>query len=401
MTTVHRDPLVSLARHEAEPAVSLFLPCLRPSSGARQEPVRLRNLLRAAAEELRACGVDEAGVHGLLRPAFALLDDETFWAASPGGLALFLAPGRFELLRVDFAVPELVRVGGRFAVRPLLPLLERLEPFYVLALSVNRVRLVEVAPDAVRTLDIPGLPASFDDAMDYVEYESEVSYHSASPARLGRRPAIFHGHADGDEENRADDLRHYGRRVLAALERGLPDPGATVVPAAVGAWFPMLREVNRRLHLAGGLEGNPDDRTNLQLAIAARAQLAAARSEVAREQVARWWELLPAGRSVGEIEEVVRAAAEGRIETLLLARGAERWGAFAPELSRLELHEAREPGDEELLDLAAGRTLALGGTVLEQELARQPERRAAAAILRWPAADEVRTTGAERRAPHA
>jgi len=386
MESMNRDQLVALCRLEADPAVSIYLPSVAPAAGSRQEPLRLRNLLREASAALLAYGLDGEAARELLRRAADLVEDKQFWSAPPGGVALFVAPGFFRPVRVGFALPELVRVGRRFAVRPLAPLLGRTERFYILALSLNRVRVLEAGPDAARELRVSGLPASFDAAMNYVEYYSELSAHSSTPSALGRRAAIFHGHGDSDEENQKDNLRHFFRRVVEALERGLPDLASPVVLAAVATHFPLFRGANRRLRLAeGGVEGNPDYLSNGELAAQARARIDREKRASLGRELARWQELLPSGRSIGELDEIVRAAEEGRVETLLLASGAERWGSFEPDLGRLALREEKEPGDEELLDRAAARTIGQGGEAFDVALAAMPEHRVAAAILRYPA----------------
>jgi hypothetical protein len=58
-----------------------------------------------------------------------------------------------------------------------------------------------------------------------------------------------------------------------------------------------------------------------------------------------------------DIEEVVRAAAFGRVEGLLVARDEQRWGAFDEETGAVELHGEQQPGDQDLLDVAAVQTM--------------------------------------------
>jgi hypothetical protein len=386
MTTIlNRGQLEALARIEAFPCVTMQFPVGGGGRANRQDPVRLRNALRVARERLAEAGLAPAAAEELLAAAAALAEAPEFWAAPAGGVALFAAPGFFRAVRVDQELPERVDVGREFAIRGLLPLLGRVPLVYALALSRNRVRLVEATPAGARALDVPGLPESFAAAVGDLQYYSAVTARSSSPAALGRRSAIFHGHGDADEERDEANLESFCRRVVEALEQGLPEPEAPLALAAVAGNVPVFRRANRRLRLLDApISGNPDLLSDAELGAAAR-DLAedAARGEVDRELL-RWVELHAAGRALAEVEPIVRAAEEGRVEALFLAAEAERWGSYEPDLRRVTLHEAREAGDEELLERAASRTLAQSGDVHVLPLGAMPEGRVAVAILRFP-----------------
>lgn len=385
MESLDRNRLIALAKLSADPAVSIFLPASVPSGGHRAEPTRLRNLLREATAQLERRGLNPDQTANLLAPAAALLAAEDgAWAPSPRGYAFFLGAGFYRPVRLDFAVAERVQVGERFAVRPLLSLLSRARSHYILALSLKRVRLLASGEDGCHLLRLAGLPASFEEAMNYVEYYSGLATHSSRASALGRRTGIVHGHGDDDEEAMEANLEQYFRRVVETVERGLPEPGAPVVVAAVSEYFPIVRRVNRRLNLAEhGIVGNPDYVTDGELAAVARLQLDAERHREVEAQAVRWLELVGRDRAAGDLHEIVRAAEQGRVETLLLARDAERWGSYEADVDRLELRESAEPGDEELLDRAATRTLAQGGEAFELSREAMPEHRVAAAILRY------------------
>ncbi len=77
------------------------------------------------------------------------------------------------------------------------------------------------------------------------------------------------------------------------------------------------------------------------------------------------------------------AAAHGRVETLFVAVGVQRWGAFDPSTGSVTQHEMRQAGDEDLLDLAAISTMINGGTVYALAPDDLPGESRAAAIQRY------------------
>ncbi len=382
MELLTKTQLQNLATLEASPCISIYFPALGGAHTGRQDHVRLENLLRRATSELAARGVDTDEAGELLAPAWALDHDETFWAAPAGGVALFAAPGFFRRVRVDYPFPEAVRIGERFSTRPLLPIVDRPEQFLVLSVSRKRVRLLEATATGCHELHLPGLPASFQAAMGYVDGHREISAHTASSAALGRRGAILHG--DAGAESAEADLEHFCQKVIGAIERGLANAELPMVIAAVEETVPFLRRASARLNLLDEtIRGNADSLSDAELVELARERVAAALERALDGELVRWSELRGSGRSFDDLEEIVRAADQGRVETLFVAREAERWGSYEPDLCRVAVHERPEPGDEELLDFAVSRTIAQRGEAHELPLAAMPDGRVAVALLRW------------------
>jgi hypothetical protein len=86
------------------------------------------------------------------------------------------------------------------------------------------------------------------------------------------------------------------------------------------------------------------------------------------------------------MREVVPAAYEGRIETLFVALGKQQWGKFDPVGKRLQEHQKKELGDDDLLNLAATHTLRHGGCVYAVEPEKMPDTGLLAAVYCLPLA---------------
>src|SRR5687767_412911 len=98
-----REDLHSLDLRGEGPCVSLFLPTHRAGRDVQQAPIRLRKLLRQAADRLEADGVDASDIERLLDPLHELLDDRLFWQYQIDGLAVFSRPGWWGWFRVPLA----------------------------------------------------------------------------------------------------------------------------------------------------------------------------------------------------------------------------------------------------------------------------------------------------------
>src|SRR5690348_10522192 len=107
------------------PAVSIFLPTHRAGQEIRQDPIRLKNLVRQAEQQLINEGTRAAEARNLLEPVAGLVEDSAFWRRQAEGLAVFRSPNVFLTYQVPFPVAEFVAVSDRFYIKPLLPLLDR------------------------------------------------------------------------------------------------------------------------------------------------------------------------------------------------------------------------------------------------------------------------------------
>lgn len=77
------------------------------------------------------------------------------------------------------------------------------------------------------------------------------------------------------------------------------------------------------------------------------------------------------------------AADSGRVATLFVADDVHLWGTYDPATGATHVHTDEEPGDDELIDLAAARTLINRGTVYTVRRRDVPGGRSAAAVLRY------------------
>jgi hypothetical protein len=339
--------------------VSLYVPAAPAGPHGARDVARLEHLLRAAELQLFAQGTSASEAAELLAPVDALLNDAAFWRWHREGVAIFVAPGFCRILRTPSSLPERVEVGGRFVVAPLLAARPPAERFYVLALSLDAVRVLEVTPNGVERPLLPGLPESMEETRGY----AGVQVHSSAPAMAGRHRGIVHGHGGADEALEDDVLRFF--RAVAEEMHRLPDREAPRVLATVEEHVPLYRRVSRDpLLLPEVVKGNPQLLSDRELAARAGRVVARAAAERVETAVERLRELGDRERVALSPEAVLGAALEGRVETVFFDPATPLWGAYDGGSGRLTRSSVRLPGDQDLVDLAVGETLRHRGEVL-------------------------------------
>lgn len=362
------ESLRELGATRPGPCVSIYLE--NPGAGdTYQAPVRLSQLLARAESELEATPTEGVDAGELLAPVRVLLEEAWPWKGSEVSmLALFAAPDFFRQVAGRFTGTEEAVVGSRFRLRPLFSLLAVPERYYVLALSLNQVRLVEATPRAARRLPLGEMEQGFVEAMGYDEFYSELQAHSAGARGGGgtRRAAILHGHGDKDEEKLEEDLRHWFRRIADAVAGLGLDRRALRVLATTREHAPLYLAASRDpLLLPAPVAGNPDRLSDAELAARALSRVEEALARQRQEELASWREALGRERATGDLAAVLRLARQGRVQAVYLPADAELWGSYDADGDRLELHAERRPGDEDLLERAALETLERGGEVSE------------------------------------
>ena len=342
------------------PAVSVFMPTDRSGPETLDGPLRLRSLLDRAEKELTAQKVSDVEAAEIVAPLRELGENERFWQRTADGVAMYATRGASRALRVAVDLPEIVHVGDVFAIRPLVPLAVGDGGFLILALSQNSVRLFEGSREMIRELDIGDTPSSLEDTEGKTERQPQLQ-HQSHPGG----GASYHGHGVGAEIDEKM-LEKFIRQVAHGLDDLLPgNERRPLVLASVSEHHPMLKKNLKYAHLVDEVAaGNPDAVDAHELHEKAWRIVEPLLGAAASLEAERFGESLGTGLGIRGGAEILNAAKEGRVDTLLLSRDACR-----PE---------HRPDD---IDEAIGQTLNTSGRLVV--LDELPRAAAAGAILRY------------------
>lgn len=383
MTVLSRGELRRLIETPRDTSISLYMPTER-AGDTQQNRIRLKNLLRETEGKLAESGVNADDAERLLEPLRNLLPDDDFWQHQADGFAAFSSPSLFRSYRLPVVVPELVVVSERFHVKPLLAFFSHDTPFYVLALSQNNVRLLQCTRDSVRDVTPASLPRSLAEALKYDDPERQLQFHTGTGTAKGERSAMFHGQAVGTDD-RKENISRFLHQVDHGLQEVLHEEQSPLLVAGVDYLHPLYRQASTYTNLLGaGLEGNFDDASARELQRQAWERVVEPYvDEQLSQAVSRYYEAGGGGLSSQDIREIVVAAHDGRVAELFVAMGTQLWGSFDASHRSVRLHEESRPGEEDLLDLAAARTLLTGGMVHAMRPENVPNGGAVAAVFRY------------------
>lgn len=379
MDNLTREDLRKLLEVNDDLSVSIYMPVQR-TGDIQQNPIRLKNLVNQAQEKLVAAGARPAIARDLLKPIQNRLEDTLFWQGRRDGLALFISQNSFWSAHLPFPFAELVAVGQRLVIKPLLPVLSGDTYFYVLSLSQNAVKLLRCTELGAEEIDLTGItPLSRADATGVEEYERN-SQHSSPGA--GQASIRFQKSSPADSSKK--EILRFFQEVDHGLQTILKDETNPLVFAGVEYLFPIYLQANTYSNLlpqiiSGNSEGLNNDRLREQgwkivLPFIQKTRDAA---------LAKYNEIAGKGYTSTNISNIVPAAYYGRVDTLFVALGPQIWGRINTDNGSVTLSQQAEPGNLDLLDFAAAYTLARRGSVFTLASDRLFDNSPVAAMLRY------------------
>jgi hypothetical protein len=358
----------ALSGERADICVSIYVPTTPLTQDVEASRITFGNLVKAAHEQLAAAGADKRRLAALGEQLDDLAEDDSFWRLQANSLAVLATPDRLRTFRLANRLTETVQVSDRFHLKPLLRALTFSQAAYVLALSENDVRLVEVFPDlpaeAVRVPDLPKDAAS-----------------TLGKSTLNDRS---HKRRITGSEGQKVRLAQYCRIVDAAIRPILAGSNLPLILAATEPLASLYRSVSNHPDLLPDTITATNDRSSPgEIAEAARPILDA---EYARDIVAfkaTYEKRAGDGRAVSDIADAARAATFGNIESLIVDMDSVVSGFVDEETGAVTFSDKEDAANYGVVDEIAGRAIASGATVLAARRKDIPSGGELAATLRY------------------
>jgi hypothetical protein len=382
MDALERDyKTVLLASHEP-PCLSLYQPTHRAHPDKQQDPIRFRNLVRELELSL---GQEYAGRESapILRRFHDLAEDSNFWNHALDGIAVFATSDLFKVYRLQRSVRELAVVADSFHTKPLMRILQSADRYHVLGLNREEATLFEGNRYALDEVELaPGFPRT---AVDVVGVkEGGPDRRKRAYGREG--PGLTTRHGTGVRHDLVDkETERFFRAVdEAALEQYSRPPGMPLLLAALPEHHHLFRAVSRNPFLMSeAIDVHPSALSVDELRERAWQLLLPRYIERLSGFIDHFGASRAEDRSGADLAEIARAAAAGRIATLLIEADRVVPGHFDSETGAVEFAPLDDPGVDDLLDDLGEHALRTGGEVVIVPPERMPTDTGLAAIYRF------------------
>jgi hypothetical protein len=364
---MHKDDLAELARSSGFPRISIYIPTHKVYPETEQDPIRLSNALKEVEKQLVEGGV--RGIDDLVSSARQRTKEAMFWRYQDQGLAVFIEAGKTRWLKLPAEVAELTVVAERYHVLPLIGIFADRGRFHVLAVTRDSVRFFDGTERELQEVNVGNLPSNLNDVKGRTNFEDNVGFHTRSRSSQVGGPAMPKYHALGESPEDYEDieLEHFVREVAKAVDNQLTERAAPLVLAARPRVLGRLRQQLRYRYVArADIQRNPasmkDGDLHAEAWTIVAPLLRRGRDDVRAHLRARFEGADIPGSE--DLPELMSAADEGRVATLLIAAGATVWGHYDEDSRQAEIVNQPGPNNEDLLNLLAIKVLAQGGDVI-------------------------------------
>jgi hypothetical protein len=349
-------------------SVSIYLPTDPTGQNSDAERIDLSNLAAEALEQLDQSELARSALSAIELSLGDLIDDDEYWRYQARTLAIFVDEERLMSYRLPNQLSRAVAVSDRFHIKPLLRTFTFPQAAFVLAVSLNAVRLIEASPDLpADRVDVPDLPSDAASAIGRSSIKDTSHYRRV-----------------GGSEGRNLRIRQYARQINRALALVLSGHDLPLVLAGTDPVVSIYRSVNSYPRLIEEtISGNPDTKSDVELVAAVRPILDRLYALELADLHETFGSRQAQGRATSDMADVARASTIGAVDTLFVDIEQSVPGTVDEETGRINTDS---PSSETygVTDEIVRRVLRSSGRVLAVRGEEVPGGGPVAALLRFP-----------------
>jgi hypothetical protein len=383
MELLSKKILNELRDVDKDSCLSLYMPTHRNHPDNMQDPIKFKNLLKQLEESL-----GHQTFHGdakvLLAPFEALLDDKDFWNHTLNGLAIFGTEDFFKVVGVPITLNELVVVANSFHIKPLKKYLQSSDRYQVLGLSLHDFQLYEGNRHSMSQVDLPeDFPDTIKEALGEELTEEHLTV-AAYGGVGGNKGNMVHGHGGRKDELDVDAERFFRAAADVVYEQISKPSGLPLVLAALPEHHNLFQKINKNPFLIKeGVTVNPKS-VDLDKFVKKAWEVMEPNYKQSLQTLAETFgEASSKDKGSDNLSRVAKAAAESRVDVLLLEADRIIPGRLNEETGTVEKGNLEHPELDDLLDDIGELVSARGGRVVVVPKELMPTETGLAATFRF------------------
>ncbi|MFA5417957.1 MAG: hypothetical protein WC341_05810 [Bacteroidales bacterium] len=352
-----------LATTHDQHCVSIYIPTSGPGEKAEthQGQVKLKNSLKSVQITLSEYGLNTAEIDNYLDPVTDLMADKSFWRNQSDCLAIFLTGQSLRYYTIPGDFNEFTYVSDHFYLKPLLALFNGDGKYYLLTLSLQKVKLFSCTRFSISEVSITGyVPDRLEEVVGYDYRNKSLQYRTGKGGEAG---AMFHGQGSG-KDDKIMETEKFFRAIDKGLTKLLNKEEAPLVLACVGHYYPLYSKITVNNNLFNKhIDGNHDETEPHRLLEMAWPLVEDyfQQDRIKTQNLMR--DLSSNGKTSYDLIDIIPAALDGRVEALFLQKDQDRFGLYDAVNRTVIIDEDQRFSQSSLFNLAAVNTWLNGGQV--------------------------------------
>jgi len=384
MNLHNKEIIEKLLSVDEGPCLSLYMPTHRTHPENRQDPIRFKAMVNQLEESLLK-KYEPGEVKELLKPFAELQKDDKFWNHTLNGIAVFSHPGFTETINLPVSVEELAVVSDSLHTKPLLKYLQSVDRYQILGLTRHDIRLFEGNRHSLSEIPIPvEVPKTIEDALgsQLTDDHTTVSSYGGTS---GESSVMRHGHGGRKDQIGLDEERFFRVIADAVLENCSKPSGLPLILAALPEHHNLFQEVNKNeFLLPKGIPLDPKSASTDKLKNEAWKIMEPEYAKKLAGLAEDYMQAKSRGEGTDDPREAAVAAAEGRIDTLLVESNRVIPGRIEDLLGKkTRKSDLSDPKVDDLLDDMGEMVIKMGGQVVVVPSEKIPAKSGLAAIFRY------------------
>ncbi|RAK10557.1 hypothetical protein C8C77_10475 [Halanaerobium saccharolyticum] len=379
MTEIKLDTLKDLIQYQQSPCVSIYLSTKAVHNGEfKKLEIEFKNRLQEVEEKLKEqWDYKQREVDEFLEAAASLAADSSFWQQQKEGLAVFIAPDRFEYFKFAVDTYDKSYVSPNFNLKQLIAESHDNQKYYLLAMSPKHNQLYQATRNDIEEVEVENLPLNI---KEFLNLDDEAAEKHQSVNTAGGS-AVFHGQGGASDDDN-EDLMHYLKEIDRVINLELKDEDSYLVIAADDSVFPLYKNINNYDKLVEeNLSGNAKQMNKKELREKGWKIVEPHLHDYLKDVKDKYLELKSGDKTSADLEGIVEAAHYSKVDTLLLNKKAEKGGVFVEAENEIRVIGNNE--DYDLYNFAAVQTVENGGKVYVLDKEEMPDGEDIVAIYRY------------------
>lgn len=352
-----------LANIHDQHCISIYIPTSRAGEKAdkKQGQIILKNNLKKLKQSLKEYNLSKSEIENYLSPVDDLMNDNQFWRQQSDCLAIFLNKNQLQYFTLPIDQVEINYISDHFYLLPIIPLFSGDGKFYLLSLSLQDIKFYECTRHSITELFVEDLvPEKLEEIVGYDFQNKSLQFRSGQGGNAG---AMFHGQGAG-KDDKDIEVEKFLRAVDKGIMKLLNDEDAPLILACVDHYQPIYAKVTTYPHLfPQNIGGNHEETDPILLHEMAWPLVEGQFKEHRNKMIEQLRNLSAVGKTSFDLNEIIPAAIDGRIDTLFIQNSKDKYGLYDMVNRSLIIDENKKMSQASLYNLAAVHTWIKGGHV--------------------------------------
>ena len=363
MTTIIKKDVERLSKFHGSNSISIYIPTHRSGKDVieKLDTKALKNELKLVKNKLQQNEVNVNQIESFVAPIQELLEDSGFWRKQTDGLAIFLGKDFFETYKLPIHFEPFNYVGSSFYLKQLMPIFVGDGTFYFMVLQLEDIKLYKMTRENVTEVKINHLiPHRLEESVGFDFEEKGLQFRNQN---MSYGSITYHGHAESDHDHK-DEILRYFREINKGLMTLLENENSPLLVASQDYLFSIYKSVNTYKYLLKNhIPCDPEESDKFLLHEKAWKIMGPIFDKERTEKIDRFEQFDSTDRTSSDINDILPAAFQGKIDTLFVEKGKDIFGVYDEIKHKVEVRENPEITNVSLLNMAAIKTFLQGGKV--------------------------------------